>query len=981
MNRILFCLILLTNIASAQVDLTLGLRAYYPFSGNANDVSGNNNNPVFNNATLTTDRNGIANSAYLFNGIDNYMQIPNSVSLNQSNAISISAWVKVNGFYQGTCHGNNILMKGDDDVVAGKYLLRFDDNAYTNGQNCINPVVDSLHQTFYGVNSVNPPGGYSPHIQKNKWHNIVYTYDGNTVKLYVDCELKISTPINNLSFTNSHDLFFGKMVNPNYQYWLNGVLDEVRIYNRPLNQEEVNVLGGCNESIPCNNWLNLPSYQSYVNVGDLDITGNKITVEAIFCRTAPYTNGYIWAGDLVSKHVDPIDVNYLLRPNNTEITTTNGYFSTPPICEIELNKVYHAAMVYDGSTLKFYRNGFLMSSVPVSGNMLQNNHQTRIGLYDDIVHNTNLIGYMNEVRIWNVARTQTEIQTYMNNPLPSPPSQTGLLAYYTFDNLLNKQGNPAWNGTLGGAASINQTIPNCNFFVDSCFKRTDIGNIINDYTPVLALNPCENKITVQDATAYNVGDTVLLIQMKGAVIDSTNTAVFGTVTDYKNAGNYEFNYVKSKTSNIIELKNTITRQYDIPVGKVQLIRVPYYENVNVTSTLTCLPWDGNKGGVLVLNVQDTINLSSSIDVSGKGFRGGSDPFSNPSSFNCYENQFFYPVNPDLASEKGESIATISSSKSFGKGANANGGGSGNSHNSGGGGGSNSGLGGFGGYNFEADVCSVTVPFDNRGIGGRSLPYNNSANKIFLGGGGGGGHSNNPQAFESKGGSGGGISIIISDKIKSNGNKIIANGNNGLPCGSTGSGCHEGMGGGGSGGTILLNATTFIDNNQIEIKGGNGADMIATGFFKVGPGGGGGGGLLWISNTTLPANINLSTAGGINGVCTGYSNNPWGTTAGGAGSNLFNLQIPIDNIPFKPNIDSVKIKDSLLSCSNFDFKGLGYTNTNPVVGWEWHFGDAATANTQNTTHSYVQGNYTVKLIITDINGCKDSITKNFLHQHL
>ena len=60
MNRILFCLILLTNIASAQVDLSLGLRAYFPFSGNANDVSGNNNNPVFNNATLTTDRNGIA---------------------------------------------------------------------------------------------------------------------------------------------------------------------------------------------------------------------------------------------------------------------------------------------------------------------------------------------------------------------------------------------------------------------------------------------------------------------------------------------------------------------------------------------------------------------------------------------------------------------------------------------------------------------------------------------------------------------------------------------------------------------------------------------------------------------------------------------------------------------------------------------------------------------------------------------------------
>ena len=67
---------------SGQVDLTNGLRAYYPFSGNAQDASGNNNNPVFNNATLTADRFGKPGSAYHFNGIDNYMKILNSPSLN-----------------------------------------------------------------------------------------------------------------------------------------------------------------------------------------------------------------------------------------------------------------------------------------------------------------------------------------------------------------------------------------------------------------------------------------------------------------------------------------------------------------------------------------------------------------------------------------------------------------------------------------------------------------------------------------------------------------------------------------------------------------------------------------------------------------------------------------------------------------------------------------------------------------------------------
>lgn len=253
---------------------------------------------------------------------------------------------------------------------------------------------------------------------------------------------------------------------------------------------------------PCNNWLSLPSYQSYVSIGDLDIPGNTVTVEATFMRTTPYIGGQIWAGDLVSKHNTPNDANYLLRPNNAEITTTNGYFRTPDICEIELNKTYHAAMTYDGSMLRFYRNGILMSSVPATGNLFQNNFQTRIGLYDAIAFNTNLIGYINEVRIWNVARSQAQIQAFMNSSLPGPTTQVGLLAYYTFDNLLNKQGNAAWNGTLGGNASIGATNSDCTL-------GTTICNTLNEVTPnflvqdtVCVGQPVNISNTSLNATSY-----------------------------------------------------------------------------------------------------------------------------------------------------------------------------------------------------------------------------------------------------------------------------------------------------------------------------------------------------------------------------------------------------------------------------------------------------------------------------------------------
>ena len=75
MLRILFLLLFLNYSASAQTNLSLGLAAYYPFNGNTNDESGNNNNPVFNNATLTADRFGSVNSAYHFNGKNNWLFI------------------------------------------------------------------------------------------------------------------------------------------------------------------------------------------------------------------------------------------------------------------------------------------------------------------------------------------------------------------------------------------------------------------------------------------------------------------------------------------------------------------------------------------------------------------------------------------------------------------------------------------------------------------------------------------------------------------------------------------------------------------------------------------------------------------------------------------------------------------------------------------------------------------------------------------
>lgn len=733
----------------------------------------------------------------------------------------------------------------------------------------------------------------------------------------------------------------------------------------------------------CNNWLQIRNYSTdFVTIGDLDINGNTITVEASFYADTNYnpspTTTVFY--DLVSKYSNSEDCNYFLRPTGARISTTTGSAEIV-VCDFTPKKINHVALVYNGTRLKFYRNGYLMSDIPHSGTLITNDLPAKIANHNFGPLTASPKGFINEVRIWNTARTQEEIKTHLNTPLLDAASTTGLVAYYQFDNLINKQGNAAWNGLLNGEASISNSLSNCSYYADSCgtsLKTTEIRAVINYYTPVISFAECQNQFVVGDGSGFKVGDTVLIIQMKGVVIDSTNSANFGTITDYRNTGNYEFNYVKRVNGNVIELSGLLQREYDFITGSVQMIRVPYYYNARVTDTLTCQPWNGSTGGVLVLNAFDTVTLNSNINVSGKGFRGANGINTNSSNTACGQTGFFYPSSSILAAAKGEGVAVIQTNKANGRGAASNGGGGGVEHNSGGGGGANGSTGGLGGYQWE--TCG-SAPYDNRGAGGKPLTYSNVANKIFMGGGGGAGQANNPPfgGFSGAGANGGGILIVQSKHLVTNNNAIVSNGDNAIVCQGGGGYCHEAGGGGGSGGTILMGNLTATGSVDILLTGGKGADM--TGSYentRLGPGGGGSGGVLCIAASTLPTNFVVNRAGGANGVCTVVGNDPWGSTPGANGIELYGIKIITDSVPFRANIDSLSIIDSITSCKTFLFSGIAYTNKDTIQTWQWNFGDNNAASLKNVSHTYNDvGTYVVKLTVTDVNGCTDSITKTII----
>lgn len=224
--------------------LRLGLVAHYNFkNGSLLDLTDNHNDIIDYSATPTEDIKGEPDNAFLFDGAHDFMRVANSSSLNPHN-ITLMARVKVNGFYQGTCHFSDLISKGSTDYVNGFYVLRIADPY----GHCFD-LPDETKEFFvggFGDNDVQGAAagvmGDTSYIQKGRWYTVVYTYDGSTSKIYVNGKLKNEAAKAVTSSGNNNDLFIGRHEDASFPYYFNGIMDEVRIYDRAVNAKEAEVL-------------------------------------------------------------------------------------------------------------------------------------------------------------------------------------------------------------------------------------------------------------------------------------------------------------------------------------------------------------------------------------------------------------------------------------------------------------------------------------------------------------------------------------------------------------------------------------------------------------------------------------------------------------------------------------------------------------------------------------------------------------------
>lgn len=220
----IFIFSIITNFVISQT--TVGLIAHYPLDNSAIDVSGNNYNGIFYGLVATTNRFNQVNKSMLFNGYGQYVSVSHNI---WSDELTLSAWVYIDNFGSGnpTNQGKFIFFKAPNSGYNQDYVLAV---------SYINNIPKA--QFIFGQGS----GQYmnlisNSNLQTNQWYLITATRKNGVAKLWINANLDANATYNFTLYNQNYNLKLG-MSHDNSQSF-SGKLDELRIYNWALEQEQI----------------------------------------------------------------------------------------------------------------------------------------------------------------------------------------------------------------------------------------------------------------------------------------------------------------------------------------------------------------------------------------------------------------------------------------------------------------------------------------------------------------------------------------------------------------------------------------------------------------------------------------------------------------------------------------------------------------------------------------------------------------------
>ncbi|MDD2699198.1 MAG: choice-of-anchor Q domain-containing protein [Arcobacteraceae bacterium] len=400
-------------VQSLVADTTTGLMAHYAFEGNTNDSSTNSYNGT-TTASLTYATGQVGQSA-IFDGSSS-IELPSDVNLSNK-SFTISGWFKPSDVTNGMW----IMSQG---TVAGEYkYLQL--NFYNH-----NFQVDFFNHSAASTGTA---------TTANEWYYYTVTFDNTTkiATIYLNGEQNATANMGG-SFTGTTPFRIGLYNSTNFY---NGEMDEVKIYDRALSATDVTALynyvptpkislkahGGVVQFD--NN--STAAYVGYDSFTSLDNT-QKFTIESWVNMKQPTDRNRIF-----NKYLDDNNRVELAVSNAGlfELIVSNGANSYGYTASgvAQWNVWSHIAMVYDGNATD--NNGKLklfVDGIPISLSYTTTIPTTTPNLATAITKKVgSMVGMMDEFRLWNTARTASQIQVNLNQQLDG--NETGLVAYYNFD--------------------------------------------------------------------------------------------------------------------------------------------------------------------------------------------------------------------------------------------------------------------------------------------------------------------------------------------------------------------------------------------------------------------------------------------------------------------------------------------------------------------------------------------------------------------
>ncbi|UCH14671.1 MAG: LamG domain-containing protein [Bacteroidales bacterium] len=204
--------------------------AYYPFNGNAKDMSENNNDGIVYGATLVADRKERPNSAYYFDGINDHITIPSSPSLNPLNQLTIALWINMDTI---TNRYTPVIHKGGTHTPGfanREYLIYIEDVMMIYAESA----GDESEHYF--------TGWYFPGLKE--WFHFAVIFDrvGHKIRLYINGErIKEVNDSYSTFNNNNHSLSIATWEETHAEYagYFKGYIDDIYIYDRVLSDIEI----------------------------------------------------------------------------------------------------------------------------------------------------------------------------------------------------------------------------------------------------------------------------------------------------------------------------------------------------------------------------------------------------------------------------------------------------------------------------------------------------------------------------------------------------------------------------------------------------------------------------------------------------------------------------------------------------------------------------------------------------------------------